>query len=257
MTTPSNTFTIIIPARLASSRLPEKLLQPIGDKPVLAHSYLAAKQSRAKRVVIAADDERIFTAMQDFDAEVILTRKDHESGTDRLAECVDLLDLPDDEIIVNLQGDEPFMPADCVNRCADTLANDKRVSVATLAAPMTMATTEEINDPNAVKVVINHLGHALYFSRAAIPFNRDDELSTIKQHYFHHLGIYAYRARFLRRYPQLRPSTLEHIEKLEQLRILDNGDHIAVATIEKKPPKGIDTQTDLDAARQYWLTRQL
>lgn len=258
-------FTIIIPARLASSRLPEKLLQTIGDKPVLAHSYQAAQQSDATRVVIAADDERIITAMQGFDVEVILTCKDHESGTDRLAECVDLLDLPDDEIIVNLQGDEPFMPADLVNLCAQTLASDTQVSVATLASRMSNENVADIdnddidnavNNPNVVKVVVNHRGHALYFSRAPIPFNRDGATLNSGQHYLHHLGIYAYRAGFLRRYPQLRASALEHIEKLEQLRILDNGEHIAVAVVAEKPPKGIDTQSDLDAARQHYLAAQ-
>lgn len=244
------TFTIIIPARLASSRLPEKLLKTIGDKSVLEHSYLAAKQSGASRVVIAADDEKIQRVAQDFGAEVIMTRKDHESGTDRLAECVALLDLPDDEIIVNLQGDEPFMPTALVNLCAKTLADDAVAPVATLASRMTDA--GDIDNPNAVKVVVNQLGHALYFSRAPIPFNRDGVALNIGEHYFHHLGIYAYRAGFLKRYTQLTASALEHIEKLEQLRILDHGEKIAVAIVDDKPPKGIDTEADLHNAQAFY-----
>lgn len=243
-------FTIIIPARLASSRLPEKLLKTIGDKTVLEHSYLAARKSHAQRVVIAADDEKIAKVAERFGAEVVLTRKDHESGTDRLAECVALLNLADEEIIVNLQGDEPFMPAELVNLCGQTLAEDKLAPVATLAARIDDA--NDIANPNAVKVVVNQCGHALYFSRAGIPFNRDNVALDIKKHYFHHLGIYAYRANFLKQYSQLSESHLEHIEKLEQLRILDHGEKIAVAIIDKKPPKGIDTEDDLQAARQFF-----
>lgn len=246
-------FSIVIPARLASSRLPEKLLQPIGDKTVLEHSYLAAQNSDAKRVIIAADDKKIAKVAGAFGAEVILTRKDHESGTDRLAESVEKLGLADDEIIVNLQADEPFMPSQLVNLCAMTLANDQVAPVSTVAARMD--NVDDITNPNAVKVVINQRGHALYFSRAAIPFNRDNVVLDSTQHYFHHLGIYGYRAGFLKRYTTLAKSDLERIEKLEQLRILDHGEPIAVAIIDSKPPKGIDTKADLQAARDYWQNR--
>lgn len=246
------TFSIILPARLASSRLAEKLLQTIGNKSVLEHSYLAAQQSAASRVVIAADDEKIVTLAQSFGAEVVLTRKDHESGTDRLAECVEQLNMADDEIIVNLQSDEPFMPPHLVNMCAETLANDLRAPVSTLAARL--SDSADIDNPNVVKVVINQLGHALYFSRCGIPFNRDNIELDISQHYFHHLGIYGYRAKFLKQYRQLADSNLERIEKLEQLRILDYGEKIAVAIVEEKPPKGIDTEADLLAARAYFAT---
>ncbi len=247
-----NSYIVIIPARLASSRLPEKLLKTIGDKTVLEHSYRAAQKSNASRVVIAADDEKIVTAAQSVGAEVILTRKDHESGTDRLAECAEILNLSDDEIVVNLQGDEPFMPSAMVDVCATTLADDERAPVSTLAVRMKNAA--DIDNPNAVKVVINQRGHALYFSRAGIPFNRDNVGVEIENHYFHHLGIYAYRAGFLKRYSELPASELERLEKLEQLRILDNGEHIAVAVVEERPPKGIDTEEDLQAAREYFLT---
>lgn len=243
-------FTVIIPARLASGRLPEKLLQPIGDKTVLEHSYRAAQQSAATRVVIAADDDKLVAAAQGFGAEVILTRKDHESGTDRLAECAVLLGLDDAEIIVNLQGDEPFMPPTLVNLCATTLANDATAPVSTLAARL--HDVADIDNPNAVKVVINRHGQALYFSRAGIPFNRDGVALEVSQHYFHHLGIYGYRAGFLKQYSELAESDLERIEKLEQLRILDHGEKIAVAVVDEKPPKGIDTEADLQAARAYW-----
>lgn len=241
-------FIVIIPARLASSRLPEKLLQTIGDKTVIEHSYLAAKQSDATRVVIAADDKRIVEVAEPFGAEVILTSKAHQSGTDRLAECATTLGLSDDAIVVNLQGDEPFMPTHLLSICANTLAKDTHAPMATLATPIDDIQT--IANPNAVKVVINRLGHALYFSRAPIPFNRDETALDIQQHYFHHLGVYAYRAGFLKRYHQLPVSDLEHIEKLEQLRVLDNGENIAVAIVDEKPPKGIDTEADLQAARR-------
>lgn len=244
------TFTIIIPARLASSRLPEKLLKTIGNKTVLEHSYLAAKQSQAQRVVIAADDEKIVAAAKAFGADVALTRKDHESGTDRLAECAEILNLADDEIIVNLQGDEPFMPPALVNLCAETLAKDPIAPVSTLAARID--DTADITNPNAVKVVINQRGHALYFSRACIPFNRDNVGLDTDKHYFHHLGIYGYRAGFLKQYSRLPESDLERIEKLEQLRILDAGEKIAVAVTDEKPPKGIDTEADLAAARAFF-----
>lgn len=245
-------FTIIIPARLASSRLPKKLLKMIGDKTVLEHSYLAAKQSNASRVIIAADDEKLVELANSFGAEVILTRKDHESGTDRLAECTVLLNLSDEEIIVNLQGDEPFMPAELVNLCAKTLAEDSVAPVSTLAARL--HDKADIDNPNAVKVVVNQCGHALYFSRSGIPFNRDEVELDIAQHYFHHLGIYGYRAGFLKHYSELPTCHLEQIEKLEQLRILDHGDKIAVAIVEDKPPKGIDTEEDLQQAREYFAT---
>lgn len=243
-------FTVIIPARLASSRLPEKLLKTIGNQTVLEHSYLAAQKSHATRVIIATDEKKIQQHANSFGAQAILTGKNHESGTDRLAECVHILDLPDDEIIINLQGDEPFMPSTHIDLCADTLANNQSTAVATLATPLTH--WDELNNPNVVKVVINQLGQALYFSRAGIPFNRDLIDLTISQHYFHHLGIYGYRSGFLKQYHQLAKSQLEQIEKLEQLRILDNGFSIAVAVVKNKPPKGIDTLADLQQAEHYY-----
>ncbi len=243
-------FTIIIPARLASTRLPEKLLKNIGDKTVIERSYLAAKDSGAARVIIATDDKKIFATAKQFGAEVVMTRSDHESGTDRLAECTLTLNLPDDEIIVNLQGDEPFMPAHFIDLCADTLANDSVAPMATLASRIHDA--GDIDNPNVVKVVINQNGHALYFSRAPIPYNRDNQALNLANHYFHHLGIYAYRAGFLKRYSQLPPSEIEHIEKLEQLRVLDNGEKIAVALVYEQPPKGIDSAEDLAAAIAFF-----
>lgn len=246
-------FSIIIPARLASTRLPEKLLQRIGDKTILEHSYLAASHSEAKRVVIAADDQKLIDIAESFDAEAVLTKTTHQSGTDRLAECVDLLGLSDNDIVVNLQGDEPFMPTHLVNQCAEILAHDEAASVSTLAARIHHA--EDIDNPSAVKVVVNQQGHALYFSRAPIPYNRDNAALDTPQHYLHHLGIYAYRVGFLKRYTQLPQSSIETIEKLEQLRILDNGHKIAVAVVDEKPPKGIDTEADLQSANAYYQNR--
>lgn len=249
-----NNFTVIIPARLSSGRLPEKLLQTIGDKTVLEHSYLTAKQSQADRIVIAADDDRLIEVAQAFGAEVVLTRKDHESGTDRLAECATILNLSDDDRVVNLQGDEPFMPPELIDLCAKTLADDCTAPVATLATRID--NIDEISNPNAVKVVVNRRGHALYFSRAGIPFNRDAVALDTTRHYFHHLGIYGYRAGFLKQYSQLAESHLEQIEKLEQLRILDHGEKIAVAIVNDKPPKGIDTEADLKLANIYWTNNR-
>ncbi|MPV86668.1 3-deoxy-manno-octulosonate cytidylyltransferase [Ostreibacterium oceani] len=258
------TFTVIIPARLQSTRLPEKLLQPIGDDILLAHTYRAAQKSQAKRIVIAADDERILRAAVACGAEAILTDKNHTSGTDRLAECVQRLSLKPDEIIVNLQGDEPFMLADYINLCAATLLHHTEAVVATLAVTLAPSMTASmLADPNAVKVVCNQRREAMYFSRAAIPFAREGapfareaELPTDSANlaacYLHHLGIYAYRASFLEQYQSLPESPLEQIEKLEQLRVLWHGYRIAVACVDKAPPKGIDTQADLDNARRYW-----
>ncbi len=249
MNTSNPSYHIIIPARLKSSRLTNKLLQKIGDKTVIEHTVACAKKTTAKSIIVACDDEQIASVFENTDTQTVLTKTNHESGTDRLAECVSKLDLSDDEIIVNLQGDEPFMPPAYIDLCAKTLAKHQ-APVSTLACRMT--DSEDIDNPNAVKVVVNTLGHALYFSRAGIPFNRDNIELELRNHYRHHLGIYGYRVHFLKAYNNLTPSPLEHIEKLEQLRVLWHGYDISVATVDEKPPKGIDTLKDLQAAKDYF-----
>lgn len=242
-------YHIIIPARLHSSRLPQKLLQKVGDKTVIEHTVMAAKKTQAKQIIVAYDDPQIANVFASTDIKTVLTRTDHESGTDRLAECVEKLALPDDDIIVNLQGDEPFMPTEYIDLCANTLANSK-APVSTLASRID--NQDDINNPNAVKVVTDKLLQALYFSRASIPFNRDDTDFNLPDHYFHHLGIYGYRVHFLKTYSNLTPSSLEAIEKLEQLRVLWHGHTIQLAIVDNKPPKGIDTKDDLIAANAYF-----
>lgn len=244
-----NNYHIIIPARLQSTRLPQKLLQKIGDKTVIEHTVAQAKQTNAKQIIVACDDERIAEIFSGTDTTAVLTRTDHESGTDRLAECVEKLGLADDDVIVNLQGDEPFMPPQYVNLCADTLFAGN-TPVSTLACRIDDA--DDISNPNAVKVVRQANGNALYFSRAGIPFNRDSADLNIAEHYFHHLGIYGYRVHFLKTYSSLSASPLEQIEKLEQLRVLWHGYQISVGIVDSKPPKGIDTDADLAAANAHF-----
>ena len=238
-------FTVIIPARYAASRLPGKLLQLIGDKSVLEHSYTQALQSGASRVIIATDDERIAELMQGRGAEVCMTPLQCASGSERLAWACARLQLDDERIVVNLQGDEPFMPPECINLCARNLAANPDCPVATLAVACPPGTETE---PDVVKVVLDNNQRALYFSRAPIPYQRCSGYCQALRH----LGIYAYRASFLQRYQQLAPVALEQAEQLEQLRVLAHGYAISVAISTQVPPAGIDNSKDLDAAREYY-----
>lgn len=224
--------------------MPAKPLADLHGKPLLAHVVLRALDSNATRVIVATDDQRIADAVSDYDCEVCMTSADHPSGSDRLAEVVTTQDLADGEIIVNVQGDEPTIPPRLVNEVAQKLAQAEDAVMATAAQPI--QTLEDFHNPNIVKVVINQQGRALYFSRAAIPFPRGaDELPEA----FHHIGIYAYRAGFLKRYKNLSPSTVEKVESLEQLRVLDNGESIAVSVIDYDAGIGVDTPEDLERAR--------
>jgi 3-deoxy-manno-octulosonate cytidylyltransferase (CMP-KDO synthetase) len=249
-------FTVLIPARYASSRLPAKALADIGGKPMVVHVAERARASGAAAVWIATDDERIAAAARAHGCDAIMTRADHASGTDRLAEAAQALALADDELVVNVQGDEPLIPPDLVGRLAHTLARRTGAAIATAAVPI--ADAAELLNPNAVKVVCDHSGYALYFSRAPIPCARDAFAAGLAPGAplpaglpaFRHLGIYAYRAGFLRAYSRLAPVPLERFEALEQLRALWHGHRIAVDVVAPAPPPGVDTPEDLAHVRR-------
>ncbi|WP_049853911.1 MULTISPECIES: 3-deoxy-manno-octulosonate cytidylyltransferase [Dickeya] len=243
------TFTAIIPARYASTRLPGKPLADIHGKPMVVHVMERARESGASRVVVATDHVDVARAIELAGGEVCLTSPDHNSGTERLAEVIDRYGFADDEIIVNVQGDEPLIPPVIIRQVADNLAGS-RAGMATLAVPIT--TCEEAFNPNAVKVVTDAEGYALYFSRATIPWERDrfaESRDAIGDHFLRHIGIYAYRAGFIRRYVGWAPSQLEKIEMLEQLRVLWYGEKIHVAVAKEVPSVGVDTPEDLARVR--------
>ncbi|KPV94503.1 3-deoxy-manno-octulosonate cytidylyltransferase [Pseudoalteromonas sp. P1-9] len=240
-------FVVIIPARYASSRLPAKPLADIQGKPMVQHVYEKALASGAKRVIVATDHIEIEAAVNRFNGEVLMTREDHESGTERLAEVVTKLNLSDDTIVVNVQGDEPLIPPQNIAQVANLLASDS-APMATLS--VVIDDIEEALNPNAVKVVADNHNNALYFSRATIPYDRNrflgkDEISEIGDFYQRHIGIYAYRAGFIKEYITLDVSPLEQIESLEQLRVLYHGKKIKVQTAIEAPQPGVDTPEDL------------
>lgn len=240
-------FLVVIPARLGSTRLPRKPLADIGGKPMVIWVAERAKQSLAQSVVVATDSPEIQAACIEHRIECLLTRADHPTGTDRIAEVAQLLKLPSNALIVNVQGDEPLIPPKLINQVASTLAVHEQCAISTVAVPIMDIT--EVNNPNVVKVVLNCSGEALYFSRAPIPFVRDVQANQ-KTGYLRHLGIYAYRADFLQAYSRLEPAPPEQAEALEQLRALWNGYRIAVHTALEAPPAGVDTPDDLDRVRQ-------
>ncbi|MFP9229794.1 3-deoxy-manno-octulosonate cytidylyltransferase [Pectobacterium cacticida] len=247
------TFTVIIPARFASSRLPGKPLADINGKPMVVHVMERALESGAQRVIVATDHPDVEAAVLHAGGEVCLTRVDHHSGTERLAEVIERYRFADDEIIVNVQGDEPLIPSVIIRQVAENLAASD-AKMATLAVPI--ETSEEAFNPNAVKVVIDAHGYALYFSRAAIPWDRTrfaQSREPIGDYFLRHIGIYAYRAGFVRRYVSWPPSQLEQIELLEQLRVLWYGEKIHVAVAKSVPSVGVDTPEDLARVR-YVMT---
>ncbi|MFM2476791.1 3-deoxy-manno-octulosonate cytidylyltransferase [Celerinatantimonas sp. MCCC 1A17872] len=244
-------YTIVIPARYASTRLPGKPLLDIAGKPMIQRVYEQALKTQAQTVVVATDDERIEQCVLDFGGKVCLTAKTHESGTERLAEVVTTLNLSDDEVVVNIQGDEPLIPPQIVDQVANLLLGDTQAPMATLGAPITEH--ESIMDPNVVKVVCNKKGQAIYFSRAPIPYSREG--SWPLNDYLRHIGIYAYRAGFIRHYVTLSPSPLELSEKLEQLRVLWHGYAINVAKALIEPGVGVDTAEDLEKVRKIILSQ--
>jgi 3-deoxy-manno-octulosonate cytidylyltransferase (CMP-KDO synthetase) len=245
-------FVVIVPARLASTRLPRKPLADIGGVPMVVRVARAASASGAEQVVVAADSPEIVDACLTHHVRALLTRADHASGTDRLAEAVEQLALTDDTIVVNVQGDEPLMPPGVVRRVARALAERSDCAIATACHPL--ADAGEFFSPNVVKVVTDASGRALYFSRAPIPWSRDafalarDRLPAGLPAR-RHIGLYAYRAAFLRRFPTLLPSALEEHESLEQLRALAHGYGIAVLELTEALPPGVDTREDLDRVR--------
>ncbi|GAB3381472.1 3-deoxy-manno-octulosonate cytidylyltransferase [Spongiibacter taiwanensis] len=245
-------FTVIIPARYASTRLPGKPLQDIGGKPMIQHVWERARASDAARVVIATDHAGVADACASFGGEVCMTREDHESGTDRLQEVVSKLGLDDSEIVVNVQGDEPLIPPALINQVAANLAAHPGAGIATLGEPIDDEAT--IFNPNAVKVVVSQAGYALYFSRAPIPWCRDEWAGG--EHslpagvpFLRHIGIYGYRVGFLHQFVRWPMGQLEQAEKLEQLRAMENGVSIHIEPAAMAMPAGVDTPADLERVR--------
>lgn len=250
---PHPDFTVVIPARYASSRLPGKPLLEMAGQPMIQHVWRQAQQSRASQVVIATDDQRIAEVAQGFGAEVCMTRGDHPSGTDRLQEVAQQLQLDEQTILVNVQGDEPLIPPALINQVADNLARQPLASMATLSEPITQV--EGVFNPNIVKVVTDHQGLALYFSRSPQPWARDyfidrgqgqhqpDQLPP-GIHYQRHIGLYAYYVDFLNQYVTWPPAPIEEAEQLEQLRALWNGHRIHVDQACEHHPHGVDTEED-------------
>ncbi|WP_210396334.1 3-deoxy-manno-octulosonate cytidylyltransferase [Motiliproteus sediminis] len=252
-------FTVIIPARFSSSRLPGKPLLEINGKPMIQHVYERACASEARAVIVATDDQRIAEAATAFGADVCVTSADHPSGTDRLQEVVRQRGFYADDIVVNVQGDEPMIPPRIINQVAHNLAAEPRAVIATLSEPV--EDTETLLNPNAVKVVSDAEGRALYFSRAPIPWPRDafagDELPAALPtgfDYQRHIGIYAYRVKLLNDFVRWPSCELERTESLEQLRALWNGAFIHVDRADEAVPAGVDTLDDLEQVRRHMAT---
>ncbi|HEY2465719.1 MAG TPA: 3-deoxy-manno-octulosonate cytidylyltransferase [Steroidobacteraceae bacterium] len=243
-------FHVVIPARFASTRLPGKPLQQIGDRPLVQWVWQRAVDSGAASVLVATDDERIRAAALKFGADCVMTSPNHVSGTDRIAETVRSKRFAADDIVVNLQGDEPMMPADVVARVAQSLHDVPGSEISTAVAPM--QSLRDFLDPNCVKALRARDGRALYFSRAPVPWPRDSIVEGRPTSFvgaWHHIGIYAYRVHSLLKFAAWPPTKLETAEKLEQLRALEHGMHIHLVTLSQAPPAGIDTPEDLERVR--------
>ncbi|OOH89631.1 3-deoxy-manno-octulosonate cytidylyltransferase [Pasteurellaceae bacterium 15-036681] len=245
-------FTVIIPARYASTRLPRKPLLDIVGKPMIQHVWEKAQQAGASRVIVATDHPEIEAVVKGFGGEVCLTSDKHNSGTERLAEVIEKMAIADNEIIVNIQGDEPLIPPVIVAQVAENL-DRHQVNMATLAVKL--ETKEELFNPNVVKTLTDKNGIALYFSRAPIPYGRDyfancDDNFVASQNYLRHIGIYAYRAGFVKQYVAWEPTQLEQLESLEQLRALWYGEKIHLELAKQAPEVGVDTAEDLERVRK-------
>ena len=239
-------YHIIIPARYHSSRLPGKVLREIQGKPLIQYVYERAELCGADSIIIATDDERVQRVAEGFGATVCMTETTHERGSDRLAEVVEKFKFRDEEWIVNLQGDEPLVPPEAVRKAVLAIEQNPTVAMTTLCTPI--QESDELHDPNCVKVVFDKEGHALYFSRSLIPYDVlknaiSNEIS--KNTYFRHIGLYTYKVKTLKQYKQWGPSPLEISESLEQLRVLWQGEKIHVSVIQEGLPPGIDTEVDL------------
>ncbi|MFC4161066.1 3-deoxy-manno-octulosonate cytidylyltransferase [Chitinimonas lacunae] len=253
-------FVVLVPARLASSRLPEKPLADIGGRPMVVRVVERASLSGARQVHVATDDRRIFDTVSEHGHRALMTRADHESGSERLAEAVDLLGLDDDTVVINVQGDEPLIEPALIDQVAAMLLGQPDLPMTTACHPIREAA--ELFNPNAVKVVLDRIGRALYFSRAPIPYARDAFAAFDPQRdalppdlpVYRHIGIYGYRAGFLRRYRTLESCALERGEALEQLRVLWHGHPIGVAVVDSAPEAGVDTPADLERVRARWAS---
>jgi 3-deoxy-manno-octulosonate cytidylyltransferase (CMP-KDO synthetase) len=250
-------FHVIIPARFAATRLPRKPLLEVAGKPLLRWVWESACASGAASVTVATDDERIREAVQAFGGECAMTSPGHASGTDRIAEVVRRHGFAADEVVVNLQGDEPLMPAAVIAEVAGALAERPGIDIATAVAPV--GSLEEFLDPNCVKALRARDGLALYFSRAPVPWPRDAVLEGQPMEFagaWRHIGIYAYRVRSLLEFASWAPTRLESMEKLEQLRALEHGMKIHLVTLASAPPAGVDTAADLERVRDWFAKQQ-
>lgn len=249
-------FTVLIPARMASSRLPGKPLADLGGKPMVVRVAERALEAGAMQVVVATDATEVAQACAEHGIPTVMTRADHQSGSDRLAEACTTLGLSEDQIVVNVQGDEPLIDPALVRACAELL--EKRTDCVAATAAHTIDSVAELRNPNVVKVVLDKSGGALYFSRASIPWWRDGSAPG-EPHLppqpaaLRHIGLYAYRVGFLKRFPTLEPAPLEQAEALEQLRILWHEGKIAVYVTDTPPPAGVDTPEDLLRVRQHYI----
>jgi 3-deoxy-manno-octulosonate cytidylyltransferase (CMP-KDO synthetase) len=244
----TNEFSVVIPARYASSRLPGKPLADIAGRPMIAWVFERCRDSGADEVIVATDDARVAAAARACGARVELTATDHPSGTDRIAEVAIRLGWPDEHIVVNVQGDEPLVPPPLVAQCAARLAREPDAAIATLMTPIER--DEELHDPSTAKVIFDRAGRALYFSRAAIPYSRDGERPERPRR---HIGLYAYRVRDLKALSAEPPCALEIAERLEQLRALWMGLKVVVEDALVRPGRGVDTEADLQAVREAVL----
>lgn len=247
-------FIVVIPARLASTRLPRKPLADIGGAPMIVRVAQQAQKSQAARVIVATDSDEVLDICKQYQIEALKTRATHLTGTDRLSEVVDILQLPDDAMLVNVQGDEPFIPPELINLVAKALQDSPSAAIATVG--VALSHEADIQNPNIVKIVHNHLEEALYFSRAPIPYLRDSGSAVIPAQRLvpclRHIGLYAYQSHFLRAFTNLSPAPIELAESLEQLRALWYGYKIQIVQNHEAPPAGVDTPEDLYRAQQKW-----
>ena len=247
-------FIVVIPARLASTRLPRKPLADIGGAPMIVRVAQQAQKSQAARVIVATDSDEVLVVCQQYHIEALKTRPAHLTGTDRLSEVVDILQLPGDAMLVNVQGDEPFIPPELINLVAKALHDSSSAAIATVGVPLSHEA--DIQNPNIVKIAHNHLGEALYFSRAPIPYLRDSGSAVNPAQRLvtclRHIGLYAYQSHFLSAFTSLLPAPIELAESLEQLRALWYGYKIQIVQSHEAPPAGVDTPEDLYRAQQKW-----